>query len=288
MTEKRKRPGRLEDFKEVMANNMTKIGVTIVALFVLSAMFAPWLAPYAPDEQDYSVALQRPNSKHLLGTDEYGRDVLTRILYGTRPTLLIVLSGGILALLLGGGLGVVAGYYGGGLDMTFMRLLDVLLSFPAIILALAIISATGPGMKGIVIAIVASSLPQFARVARGAVLAVKENDYIMAARATGERTLSIIFRYILPNAMMPIIALTALQMAGIIILAASLSFLGLGIQPPTAEWGIMLSKGREYIWMAPYLSIFPGVAIIIVVLGFNLVGDGLRDTLDPKTKKWSG
>jgi peptide/nickel transport system permease protein len=287
MTEKRKRLGILETFKEVIANNMAKAGLVIVTLFFLSAIFAPWLAPYAPFKQDFSVALKKPSLKHLLGTDEYGRDVLSRVLWGTRPTLIIVLAAGILALVAGGGLGVFAGYYGGKLDMIFMRLLDVLLAFPAIILALAIISATGPGMKGVITAIAVSSLPQFARVARGSVLGVKENDYIMAARATGERTLSVICRYILPNAMMPIIALTALRMATIIILAASLSFLGLGIQPPTAEWGVMLSQGRKYIRMAPYLSFFPGLAIIIVVLGFNLLGDGLRDALDPKTKKQS-
>jgi peptide/nickel transport system permease protein len=270
-----------------MANDMTKIGVTIIALFFFSSIFAPWLAPYAPHEQDFSVALKKPSLKHLLGTDEYGRDVLSRIIWGTRPTLIITLAAGILALVAGGGLGVLAAYYGGKLDMISMRFLDVMLAFPSIILSLAVISAVGTGMKGVIAAVSVASLPHFARVARASVLGVKENDYVMAARATGERPLSIICRYILPNAMMPIIALTALRMGLVIIVASSLSFLGLGIQPPTPEWGVMLSQARQYIRLAPYLCISPGLAIITVVLGFNLLGDGLRDSLDPKIKKLS-
>jgi len=287
MTRKRKKYRSLEILREVLANRTAKIGLVIVIVFLITAVFAPLLAPYNPYEQDFSIGLKRPSFEHPLGTDEYGRDVLSRILYGSRQTLIILLATSLLGLVTGGGLGMITGFYGGTLDMVFMRLLDVLLAFPSIILALAIISATGPGLHGVIIAITVSSIPQFGRVARGAVLSAKENDYVMAAKATGERTASIIFRYILPNTIMPIIALGALQVATIIIVAASLSFLGVGIQPPAADWGVMLNQGRMYARLAPYLSIFPGLAIMFVVLGFNLLGDGLRDALDPKTKKYS-
>jgi len=288
MSKKRKRYRRWENFNKMFENHVTKAGLIIALVFILTAIFAPWLAPYDPYEQDFSIVLKTPNPEHPLGTDEFGRDILSRLIYGARPTLVIVLTAALIGLVVGGWLGVISGYYGGKADTLIMRCLDVLLAFPGIILALAIISATGPGMSGVIIATSVYSIPQFARVARGSVLGVKENDYIMAAEATGEGTISIIFRYILINAMMPIIALTVLRMATIIIVAASLSFLGLGLQPPAAEWGVMLSQGRKYIRIAPFLSIFPGVAIIILVLGFNLLGDGLRDAMDPKDKKQSG
>ena len=276
------------DFGLIWRNKLTIVGGIVIFIFVTSALFAPWLSPYDPAEQDFSVALSPPSLSNPLGADEFGRDILSRIIWGARPTLVIVLVAGLMALLVGGGAGVLAGYYGGWLDMVFMRLLDVMLAFPGILLVLAIINGTGPGMIGVITAIGISSIPQYARVARASVLAVKENDYITAAKGTGEKSGSIIIRYILPNAIMPVIALTFLRMATIIILASAISFLGLGIQPPTSEWGLMLSQARKYIRMAPHLSIFPGLAIIIVVLGFNLLGDGLRDALDPKTKKRTG
>lgn len=285
MNKKQKRSWHLENLRRLIGNQNAKAGLVIVLLFFLTAAFSPWLAPHDPNEQDLSVALKPPSFKHPLGTDEFGRDVLSRILYGARPTIVIVLTATLIGLVIGGGLGLASGYYGSVLDAVIMRCLDVLLAFPGILLALALISVIGPGIKGVIIATSIYSIPQLARVTRGSVLSVKENDYIMAARATGEGTWSIVFRYILPNAMMPIIALTFLRMALIIIIAASLSFLGVGIQPPTAEWGIMLSQARNYIRVTPLLSIFPGVAIIIVVLGFNLLGDGLRDALDPKFRK---
>jgi peptide/nickel transport system permease protein len=288
MSKKRKKYRGWETFNKMFENHVTKAGLIIALVFILTAIFAPWLAPYDPYEQDFSIVLKTPNPEHPLGTDEFGRDILSRLIYGARPTLVIVLTAALIGLVVGGWLGVISGYYGGKSDTLIMRCLDVLLAFPGIILALAIISATGPGMSGVIIATSVYSIPQFARVARGSVLGVKENDYIMAAEATGEGTISIIFRYILINAMMPIIALTVFRMATIIIVAASLSFLGLGLQPPAAEWGVMLSQGRKYIRIAPFLSIFPGVAIIILVLGFNLLGDGLRDALDPKDKKRNG
>jgi peptide/nickel transport system permease protein len=229
----------------------------------------------------------RPSLKCPLGTDEFGRDILGRIIFGARPTLVVALTATLIGLLIGGGFGLVSGYYGGKVDTLIMRCLDVLLAFPGILLALAIISATSPGMIGVIIATSIYSIPQLARVTRGSVLGVKENDYIMAARATGERTWTIISLYILPNIIMPILALTFVRMGVVIIIAASLSFLGVGIQPPIAEWGVMLSQGRNYIRVAPFLPIFPGVAIIILVLSLNLLGDGLRSALDPKFKKVS-
>jgi len=266
---------------------MATAGLVIVILFFLTALFAPWLAPHDPDEQDLSFVLKPPTSNHLLGTDEFGRDILSRIVYGTRPTLMVAVIATLIGLVIGGGLGLISGYHGGRLDSLVMRSLDVLLAFPGILLALAIISATGPGIIGVIIATSIYSIPQLARVTRGAVLGVKENDYIMAARATGERTGTIMLLYILPNVIMPVLSLTLVRMGVVIIIAASLSFLGVGIQPPTAEWGVMLSKGRNYIRIAPFLPIFPGLAIVILVLSLNLVGDGLRSALDPKLRKES-
>jgi peptide/nickel transport system permease protein len=284
MRENRKRFRRWENFKKLSENPMARAGLIIVLVFILTAIFAPWLAPYDPYEQDFSVALKSPSLKHLLGTDEFGRDILSRVIFGARPTFIIVVTAVLIGLFIGGGLGVISAFYGGKVDMIIMRCLDVLLAFPGLILALAIINATGPGIQGLIIAVSISSIPQFARVARGSVLGIKENDYIMAGQATGEGTVSIIFRYILPNAMMPIITLSALRMAMILLIAASLSFLGLGIQPPAADWGLMLSQGRKFIRLAPHLTIFPGIAIIIIVFAFNLLGDGLRDVMDVKDK----
>lgn len=285
MNEKRKRSRRWESFKKVIKSKNARIGLFFIIVFLLAAAMAPLLAPYDPNEQDLSITLQPPSLRHPLGTDEFGRDILSRIIYGARPTFAIVLTATGIGLVVGGGLGLISGYTGGKVDSVIMRSLDVLLAFPGILLALAIISGIGPGMKGVIIATSIYSVPQLARVARASVLVVKENDYVMAARATGERTWSIISRYILPNAIMPILSLTFLRMGMIIIIAASLSFLGVGIQPPKAEWGIMLSQGRSYIRIAPFFSIFPGLALVTVVLGFNLLGDGLRDALDPKYQK---
>jgi len=287
MNEKRKRSRRWEILKVLLSNKMATAGLVIFILFIFTAILAPWLAPRDPNEQDFSFALNPPSSNHPLGADEFGRDILSRIIYGTRPTLIVALTAILIGLIIGGGFGLISGYYGGKIDTLIMRSLDVLLAFPGILLALAIISATGPGMIGVIVATSIYSIPQLGRVTRGSVLGVKENDYIMAARATGERTWNIIFLYVLPNIIMPIFALTFVRMGVVIIIAASLSFLGVGIQPPTAEWGVMLSQGRNYIRVAPFLPIFPGLAIIILVLSLNLLGDGLRSALDPKFKKVS-
>ncbi len=276
-----------KSFRVLITNKMASAGLVVIILFFLVAILAPWLAPYDPDEQDLSLVLSPPSLRYPFGTDEFGRDILSRIIYGTRPTLIIALTATLIGLTLGGGLGLISGFYGGKIDTLVMRSLDILLAFPGILLALAIISATGPGMIGVIVATSIYSIPQLSRVARGAVLGVKENDYIMAARATGERKASIILRYVLPNAIMPILSLTFVRMGVVIIIAASLSFLGVGIQPPTAEWGVMLSQGRNYIRVAPFLPIFPGLAIIILVLSLNLLGDGLRSALDPKFSKES-
>jgi peptide/nickel transport system permease protein len=286
MNEKQKRSRRWESFKVLLSNKIATAGLVILILFIFTAILAPWLAPRDPNEQDLSFALSPPSLKNPLGTDEFGRDILSRIIYGTRPTLIVALTATLLiGLLIGGGFGLISGYYGGKIDTLIMRSLDVLLAFPGILLALAIISAIGPGMIGVIVATSIYSIPQLARVTRGSVLGVKENDYIMAARSTGERTWNIIFLYVLPNIIMPILALTLVRMGAVIIIAASLSFLGVGIQPPTAEWGVMLSQGRNYIRAAPFLPIFPGLAITILVLSLNLLGDGLRSALDPKFKK---
>lgn len=285
MNEKKNRSRFLENLKVLQSNRMAAAGLLIFICMVLTALFAGWLAPYDPNEQDLSSALNPPSWNNLLGTDEFGRDILSRIIYGTRPTLLVALTATLIGLVIGGGFGLISGFYGGKIDAFIMRSLDVLLAFPGILLALAIISATGPGMTGVIVATSIYSIPQLARVTRGSVLGVKENDYIMAARATGERTWTIIFLYILPNIIMTVLSLSLVRMGVVIIIAASLSFLGVGIQPPTAEWGVMLSQGRSYIRVAPFLAIFPGLAITILVVSLNLLGDGLRSILDPKSEK---
>lgn len=285
MNEKKSRSRFLENIRVLQSNRMAAAGLLIFICMVLTAVFAGWLAPYDPNEQDLSSALNPPSWNNLLGTDEFGRDILSRIIYGTRPTLMVALTATLIGLVIGGGFGLISGFYGGKIDAFIMRSLDVLLAFPGILLALAIISATGPGMTGVIVATSIYSIPQLARVTRGSVLGVKENDYIMAARATGERTWTIIFLYILPNIIMTVLSLSLVRMGVVIIIAASLSFLGVGIQPPTAEWGVMLSQGRSYIRVAPFLAIFPGLAITILVVSLNLLGDGLRTVLDPKSEK---
>jgi peptide/nickel transport system permease protein len=261
------------------------VGGLIVAVFATMAVLAPLLAPYEPLRGQLAERLKSPSAAHWLGTDELGRDVLSRILYGARISLEIQVAAVGLALLIGVALGVVAGYMGRGPDLVIMRLIDVMMAFPGIFLALAIIAALGTGLANVIIASAIFLVPQFARVVRGSILTLKEKEFVEAARALGEGDLTIVLRYLLPNSLAPIIVQTSLRMATVLLTASGLSFLGLGVQPPSPEWGAMLSNARTYMITAPHVATVPGLAIMLVVLGFNLLGDGLRDALDPRLRE---
>lgn len=256
-------------------------GLVLILLLVGGATLAAQLSPTDPMEMDLISRLKPPGEQYWMGTDTFGRDIFSRILYGGRISLLV----GVVAVSMGGItgtlLGAVSGFYGGWLDHAIMRVLDALQSFPAVLLAMAIIGALGPGLVNLMLAVSVTSVPAFGRITRSAVLTVRELDYVLAARAVGVRPVSILWRHIFPNSLAPVIVTATLQIASAILAAASLSFLGMGIQPPTPEWGSMLAEGRGYIERAPWLTLFPGLAIVTAVIGFNLMGDALRDALDP-------
>ncbi|MDD4836073.1 MAG: ABC transporter permease [Dethiosulfovibrio sp.] len=261
------------------------IGLFIVGLYVLTAIFGPYLAPHDPIAQDLSKTFLAPSAQHLMGCDEFGRDIFSRIIHGARVSLIIQFNSVVIALVIGIALGAMGGYFGGLVDEIIMRLMDVMLAFPGMLLALAIVAMLGPNLTNLIVAIGIYSVPQFARVTRGAVISVKKNEYVTAAKAIGESDFSIITRYVLPNALSPIIVQTTLRMATVLLTAAGLGFLGLGVQPPTPEWGTMLSGARMYLRTAPFVAFFPGLAIMLVVLGFNFFGDGLQDALNPRLKE---
>ena len=260
-------------------------GLVIVGVYLFLALCGPWLAPYDPYFQDLNLSYLRPCMAHWLGCDEFGRDILSRLLYGARVSLVIQFWAVMISLAVGTFLGSASGYFGGKVDEIVMRLMDVMMAFPGILLALAIVAILGPSLTNLIVAIGINSVPGFSRVARGAVISVKKNDYVTAARAIGENDLSILFRYVLPNAISPIIVQTTMRMATVLLTAAGLGFLGLGVQPPSPEWGTMLSAARVYLRSAPHVAISPGVTIMIVVLGFNFFGDGLQDALNPRLKE---
>jgi peptide/nickel transport system permease protein len=273
-----------EVWRRLKRNKAALAGGAIVALFVLVAVTAPFLAPYHPDEGDLALRLKPPSTAHWLGTDALGRDVLSRIIYGAQVSLQIQVVAVLIALVVGTLLGMFGGYYGGWMDNLIMRFMDILLAFPGIFLAISIIAVLGPGLLNLMLAAGIYSVPQFARIVHGSILSLKEKEFVEAARAAGESDRSILFRYLLPNSMAPIIIQTTLRMATVLLTASGLSFLGLGVQPPRAEWGAMLSTARPYLITAPHVATFPGLAIMLVVMGFNLFGDGLRDSLDPRLK----
>lgn len=270
--------------KRLLQNKMAVIGMTILGIIIFAAIFAPYIAPHDPIKQNILARYKAPSSRYLLGTDELGRDILSRIIYGARYSLLIGVISISIALLLGIFLGVVAGYFGGRIDLLLMRLVDILLAFPYILLAIAIVAILGPDLQNAMLAISIVNVPRFARIIRSSVLTIKENEFIQAAKALGASDLRIIVRHLLPNCLGPLIVQSTLSMASAILSAAGLSFLGLGAQPPTPEWGAMLSDARSALQIAPWVVTFPGLAIMLNVLGFNLLGDGLRDALDPKLK----
>jgi peptide/nickel transport system permease protein len=273
-----------EVWRRLKRNRAAMAGGIIVLLFVATALLAPWLSPYPPNEGDLTKRLKAPDREHLLGTDPLGRDILSRVIYGARISLQIQIVSVVIALMIGTFLGMVGGYYGGVFDNLTMRFMDILLAFPGIFLAIAIIAVLGPGLTNLMLAAGIYSIPQFARIVRGSILSLKEKEFVEAARAVGEKDFNILFRYLLPNSMAPIIVQTTLRMATVLLTASGLSFLGLGVQPPTPEWGAMLSNARAYLITAPHVATVPGLAIMLVVMGFNLFGDGLRDSLDPRLR----
>lgn len=257
-------------------------GFLIVVLVVLSAVFAPLVAPHDPFETDSAIRLNGPElSEHLLGTDQLGRDILSRLIHGGRISLPVAFIPVVFSSIIGSMLGVAAGYVGGKLDNLIMRILDILLAFPAILLAIVLVSALGPGMYNVMFAIGVVAIPVFARLSRASTLSVRNIGYVESAQASGATTSRIIFRHVIPNITAPILVYATLQTGAMILFAAGLSFLGLGVQPPIADWGVMLSSGREVLPIAPHVATIPGIVIFIVTLSLNLFGDGLRDALDP-------
>jgi peptide/nickel transport system permease protein len=260
------------------------LGVAVVAFFVLCAIFAALVSPYDPDVPDYSVVLQGPSWRHLFGTDDLGRDMLSRVIYGARYTLAISGTAVGLATLVGIPLGLAAGYFGGLLDALVGRLSDALFSFPAILMAIAIAATMGPSVQSAVVALTLIAIPEFTRVARGAMLAEREGGYVEVSRAVGSSGAFVIFRSILPNALGPLLVLISLGFANAILNQTALTFLGLGAQPPIPEWGAMLGVARNHLIDAPYFALFPGLAVCVLVFAFNLVGDGVRDLVDPRQR----
>jgi peptide/nickel transport system permease protein len=276
-------------FMRRLARRRTALfGLVVVMLVVVAALGAPWIAAYDPTEQDITNRLTPPGSldaagrAHLLGTDQLGRDILARVLFGARPALMVGFAAVAISGVLGMMVGLVSGYFGGRVDDVFMRLADIQLAFPFILLAIAVIGVLGPSLPVIIVVIGVSSWVVYARVVRGAVLSLREREFVQAAHALGLRDWRIIVRHILPNAFTPWLVVATLDMARVIVIESALSFLGLGVQPPTPTWGGMLADGRVYITTAWWLATFPGLAILTTVLGINLFGDGLRDTLDPR------
>ena len=258
--------------------------MAILGLLLVLAIFAPKVAPFNPYDTDARNGLQEPSADHWLGTDQIGRDVMSRLIFGSRVSIQVGIIAVGLAMAVGVPLGLSSGYFGGFVDSVVMRLMDVIIAFPGIILALAIVGALGAGIFQVMIAIGVSSVPVYARLTRGQVLSVREQDYVLAAQATGASNLRIVWVHVLPNSLSPLIVQGSLGVAFAILAEAGLSFLGVGVGPPTATWGGMLSEALELIRVAPYLTFFPGLAIFITVLAVNVVGDGLRDVLDPRLR----
>jgi peptide/nickel transport system permease protein len=274
-----------ETWRRLKMNRASICGLAVIVVMVTSALLAPWIAPYDPAKMDVRARLQGPSLKHVLGTDNFGRDIFSRIVYASRISLVIGFVAVGIGAVFGGITGAVSGYYGRGLDSLLMRTMDVLLSIPQIILAIAIVGAMGASLLNLMIAVGISVLPRYARLVRASAMSLRDLEFIEAARAAGASDLRIILQNIIPNCMAPLIVLSTLGVAQAILSAATLSFLGLGIQPPTPEWGSMLSDGRQFLRNAPHITIFPGLAIVIVVMALNMLGDGLRDALDPKLRR---
>lgn len=272
----------LHAFKQ---NKTALIGLALLLFIIAGALFANLLAPYDIRVQNLTERHQPPSFKHWMGTDDFGRDVFSRILVGSRVSLMVGVISIMAAMMLGVVIGVYSGLKGGWIDQVLTRVIDALMTFPSLILGILVVSAMGPGVENATLAIAVAFVPRFARVARGPTLVLKENEFIMAARACGATDARIIFRHIIPNLVGEIVVMASLWVSTAIIIESSLSFLGLGVQPPAPSWGMMIKTGVDSIRLAPWLAVFPGIAISLAVLAFNLLGDGLRDLLDPKMLK---
>lgn len=270
-------------------NRLAATGMVLVTVFVAFALFAPWLAPHDPGQIDLKARLQRPSASHWFGTDELGRDILSRVIYGARISMLVGSSVVAGSLLLGLIFGSLAGYYGGYTDRIFnVVIMNAFLSFPGILLAIAFVAFLGPGIFNLILALCIGGWVGYARLVRAQVLAVKEREFVEAARALGASDWRIITRHILPNIIQPVIVQAAIGMAGAVLAEATMSFLGLGIPPPTASWGSMLNDGRAHLFDAPHLVLFPALAVMLAVLSFNFIGDALRDYMDPRSRIEAG
>ena len=284
-------PKKRSQFEEVWRrlkkNKMAMVGLAIVVMLVLLAVFADFLFDY--DEivikQNTAIRLQGPSAEHWFGTDEFGRDILARLIHGGRISLVVGVVAVAIALVLGGTLGAISGFFGGKVDMLISRAMDILLAVPSLLLSITIVSALGPSIMNLMIAIAVSSVPGYARIVRSSVMTVRDNEFVEAAKAIGANDAQIIASHILPNCLAPIIVQVSLKVASAILSTSGLSFLGLGVKAPTPEWGSMLSGGRAYLRNAPHLTVFPGLCIMLTILSMNLLGDGLRDALDPKLKQ---
>lgn len=270
--------------RKFLARKTSVVALVYIMFLLVLVLFGDRIAPYGASEFDYHSLLQLPSSGHLFGTDEFGRDILSRIMVGARLSLTVSLSAVTFAAFFGTIIGLLSGYFGGLTDRIFMRICDVMFAFPDIILAIAIVAILGPGLENVLIAVAIFGVPSFARIMRGSMLALKQNLYVEAARSIGVKNSSIIFKHIFPGACSALIVNYTMRIGTAILSAASLSFLGMGAKPTDAEWGAMLSTGRSYIGVAPHVVFYPGIAILLTVLAFNLLGDGLRDALDPKIK----
>jgi peptide/nickel transport system permease protein len=264
------------------------LGLAILLLLGLCAAFAPAIVPYPPTEISLADASAPPSAKHWFGQDQVGRDILSRVIYGARLSLLVGFIAVGIALVVGAPVGLLAGYAGGPVDLLVMRVIDVMMAFPSILLALLIVAVLGPGLTNAMVAVGIAAIPLFARLMRASVLAVREVEFVLAARALGQSTPRILAWHVAPNCIAPLVIQATLRVGTSILTAATLSFLGLGVQPPTPEWGAMVSEGRTYITTAPHVTIFPGLAIVVAVLGFNVVGDALNDRLNPRLRRTAG
>ncbi len=271
-------------WRRLFSHSSFVVGAAIVAGVVAAALLAPLVTSYNPIEQSFRDQLLQPSRGHLFGTDEFGRDIFARVVYGARIALIVGVVADGLAAVLGVALGVLSGYFGRRVDAVLMRIVDVVLAFPYLLLAMIVVAILGPSLINAMIAIGIVYTPQFARLVRGVVLQIKEEDFVEAARAEGAGSLRILGRHILPNILSPIIVMATLTVGYMIVETAGLSFLGLGASPPTPEWGSMLATGRSFMLTAPWIATFPGLAILVTVVGFNLIGDGLRDLLDPRLR----
>ena len=273
-----------DTWRRFRANRLAVLGLAIVALLVVSAAAAPWLSPADPSRQSLIEKRTRPGGKFLLGADEFGRDILSRVIYGSRVALLVGVLSVAIALGLGLVLGGASGFLGGWVDAAIMRVTEVLLAFPYLLLAIAVVSALGPGVVNTTIAVGIWGMPTVTRIVRSAVLTAREAEYVRAAQALGASAWQVLFRHVLRNILPTVVVYSTLFMANAILVEAALSFLGLGVQPPMPSWGLMVSTGRDLLLVAPHVATIPGVAIMVAVLGFNLLGDGLRDALDPRLR----